>query len=1206
MTRHRDRESGAALIVAMLLMLVFTIMLIGFYFVTSGEQKVSWSNRDNEVTYYWAMAGLEQMSSLIADYFSHTATPVPSTLTTWVSSASNFQTYPTTVSTSGVPLVTGTYTLYCAAPPTSGTCDVNTMTLSLCSSVSSLGYCVGPIGGNGPLQGLEGLVAPFKITVVADGPSNTEVKLSRTVQEVAVPIFEFGIFSDSDLSFHAGADFAFGGRVHTNGNLYLAEDGGSTLDLNDHVTAAKGIIREQLINGYTMGTYPSTSCEYSGTYCAYVNVLTTANGCPAGTDGTQTGNCLTLQTNQGSVEQGPGSTKNPNWQTLSLSTYNGYIQDGTTGAKVLNLAIALPGINSKPIAMIQRPPFGESPTSALGMARFYNQASVRILLSDTQSDIMNLPSVDSTEQPYPLAEAGSLGMTYTLARNNTVPSTYCPSSSNCTLPALSPLQPPFAESLGASTDSDYMTAAGTTSLGGYIKIEMNLASSPGTWKDVTEEILAQGISRDLMTPTVEVDLNSGGSLASGNTYYYVVTALGPWGPAGATAETLGMEYGPYTTTSTYKTISINWNAVTGATGYRVHRGSSAGGETGYLQYANTVKSYNETNAAVTAGSPPKNQSIVHLEEARPNTMPAPPNLAPSSSGGSLTSGTYYYVVTAVGPWGESVGTQANVTFGSGYNNKVTISWTALPGATGYNVYRTTNTDAQTSSPVFIGANNGCISCNTTAAGSPYIDTGSGTITAQLPPVVTLNSVTAAEYAPNFYPINMYDSREGEVRDTSGPTTSSLNGIMNLVEIDVGNLQQWFAGNIATSGVYVYNGPDALNNSGYILYSSDRRMNCMDGQYELDGTCSSDTWSSTTGLPTAGETAQFGNEDIINSPNTNGAPNNSLDTGEDVNGNGVLDTYGVYAHPIAAPSTTVSPSGTNQSGTWSHIIQSLSNSSTTHPAFVRITGTQGQKNSVVIFRRALRLVNGTLGNLPPLSAAHPSTGSACSGGTAGGFTVVSENPVYVVGDYNASVANGFNDAFPLCHVPSSVMGDAVTLLSNYWQPGVQLACSSGAGCVSSQYVSGDASSFASPTWSGATSGQQGCNLSPQQRCAANTYYRMAVMAGKTIPFPAYNGTTALLSWGVQDTGTDGGVHNFLRYIEDWSTGQTLNYMGSLASFYYSQQATGIYKCCNTVYGAPTRNYAFDTDFQNINKLPPGVPRFTDVNALSYYQSILPTQ
>ena len=52
MNRRVIQESGAALIVAMLLMLVFTIMLIGFYFLTSGEQKVAWSSRDNGVTFY--------------------------------------------------------------------------------------------------------------------------------------------------------------------------------------------------------------------------------------------------------------------------------------------------------------------------------------------------------------------------------------------------------------------------------------------------------------------------------------------------------------------------------------------------------------------------------------------------------------------------------------------------------------------------------------------------------------------------------------------------------------------------------------------------------------------------------------------------------------------------------------------------------------------------------------------------------------------------------------------------------------------------------------------------------------------------------------------------------------------------------------------------------------------------------------------------
>ena len=351
--------------------------------------------------------------------------------------------------------------------------------------------------------------------------------------------------------------------------------------------------------------------------------------------------------------------------------------------------------------------------------------------------------------------------------------------------------------------------------------------------------------------------------------------------------------------------------------------------------------------------------------------------------------------------------------------------------------------------------------------------------------------TNASNSANFVPINMYDAREGEVRDSiaNSTATSSLNGIMNIVEVDVGNLQQWFVGNIATNGQYVFNGPDALNNSGYVLYTSDRRMNCNDAKpSETEVGCS------------GSETAEFGNEDIINPTTATGNVFGTLDTGEDVNGNGALDTYGTYPHPIAGGSTTVTPTGTTPSGTWSYIINSVS---TNKPAFVRLTNTQAQDNSVVIFRRALRLVNGSAGNLPPLSAAQATT---CSGGTSGGFTVVSENPIYLQGDYNASVANGFTDVSGQCHVPASVMGDAVTLLSNNWQPGAQ-----------SGYSSGDFNSFQYPTYPNCSN----------QRCATTTYYRMAVMSGKTIPFPQP-------SWGANDTGTDGGVHNFLRYLRTRAT------------------------------------------------------------------------
>ena len=87
----------------------------------------------------------------------------------------------------------------------------------------------------------------------------------------------------------------------------------------------------------------------------------------------------------------------------------------------------------------------------------------------------------------------------------------------------------------------------------------------------------------------------------------------------------------------------------------------------------------------------------------------------------------------------------------------------------------------------------------------------------------------------------------------------------------------------------------------------------------------------------------------------------------------------------------------------------------------------------------------------------------------------------------------------------------------------------------------------------------------------------------------------------DFGTDGGAHNFLRYLE---SGGTVNYQGAIATFYYNRQAVGTYKCCNTVYGAPTRNYNFDTDFLDPATLPPLTPVFRDINALGFAQEIRP--
>ena len=75
-------------------------------------------------------------------------------------------------------------------------------------------------------------------------------------------------------------------------------------------------------------------------------------------------------------------------------------------------------------------------------------------------------------------------------------------------------------------------------------------------------------------------------------------------------------------------------------------------------------------------------------------------------------------------------------------------------------------------------------------------------------------------------------------------------------------------------------------------------------------------------------------------------------------------------------------------------------------------------------------------------------------------------------------------------------------------------------------------------------------------------------------------------------------------EDWGAA-TLNYQGSLVSFYYSRQAIGTYKGIS--YNPPNRVYAFDGNFtQGPQWLPPRTPTLRTVNTTGFSQMLSPTQ
>ncbi len=385
---------------------------------------------------------------------------------------------------------------------------------------------------------------------------------------------------------------------------------------------------------------------------------------------------------------------------------------------------------------------------------------------------------------------------------------------------------------------------------------------------------------------------------------------------------------------------------------------------------------------------------------------------------------------------------------------------------------------------------------------------------------------------NWYPINLYDTREGEARDVAaGNNSCAAVGVMNAVEIDVGNLKRWLWGAIGANGTNV----DFVSQNGWVLYFSDRRGMLSNPNPPYNG---------------AEKSGDSGLEDSINTASAAGVPDGNLEpkpagtkfSPEDVNQNALPDFFGPANIGL---------------GFWNagvNVNAGITGAAPDNPYLPRIVSclSTGRKNWVSGARHAVKLVDAAFGNVP-----YRQDGTLAS---PGGFTLASENPVYIQGNFNSNAGDPAwaGGADVAGHAAASVIADSVMPLSNNWS---------------------DLNSFVNPTTMG-------------NRNAGVTYYRLAIAGGKNINFPRP-------AWGGNDYGTDGGAHNFLRYLENWG-GQTLNYKGSLVSLYYSTYLTGVFKCCTTVYSPPVRNYSFDADFALPGGLPPGTPLFRDVDTLGYRQ------
>jgi hypothetical protein len=413
-----QNESGIALITTLLILVLLSGLLVGFVSSVNSDQRLISIDRDQNRAFYASLAGLERLTADLGTLFNSNYAPSATQITALMA---------TPPAISDISYISpGGGSGYQIQYPT----DPQGRPLANTRTVPS-----------GPYEGLVGLITPYTMTSTARSITRSEVRTRRTLQTVAVPVFQFGIFSETDLSFHAGPDFNFGGRVHTNGDLYLAEGSGAVLTLADRVTAIGEVVRTNLINGWATATNYTGTVRVAMAPGAFRN-LTAAEGSLVGTIGS--------------------AQNEPTWTNLSIGTYNGNIRNGRTGARRMDLPLVSQG--ATPVDLIRRPPVAEDTGNpAVYQQRYFSMASLRILLSDTAAELTTLPSVTG--------------------------------SAPIELVNIAPDFTQIARSTGNAANG-YRSPINTPLIGGFIKIEMQDAG--GVWWDVTQEILQLGVAgRDL-------------------------------------------------------------------------------------------------------------------------------------------------------------------------------------------------------------------------------------------------------------------------------------------------------------------------------------------------------------------------------------------------------------------------------------------------------------------------------------------------------------------------------------------------------------------------------------------------------------------------------------------------------------------------------------------------------------------------------------
>jgi Tfp pilus assembly protein PilX len=350
----KPAEKGAALVIALLVLL----LLMGFAALavsrTSTEILMTGNDISEGRSFAASEASLENMTRDFVDIFEQKLVPTTSDIDT------------------------------IKAKPVPGFSNFNFVTDIRRTSENAPTILTG-----GSYSGLYALRDSWEVNSYATETS-TDVKtqLRRRFYSDRIPIFQFGMFFEDDLELNRPPFFTFGGRVHSNGNLFITAQPPSWGDgvyFNSRVTAAGEIVNDIW--------KPGTGTNFTDGVDNQSNVfISDASGVPQ-----------QLVTGEGSVKcvspsgtnvfaanpNLPNCSANPDW-TTQKAKFQGNLE---SGVRKLNLPLSLVkrGKNVGDTANISGTVSAVSSTtrdtSVTSKERLTNKPGLRISLSDSQAKL---------------------------------------------------------------------------------------------------------------------------------------------------------------------------------------------------------------------------------------------------------------------------------------------------------------------------------------------------------------------------------------------------------------------------------------------------------------------------------------------------------------------------------------------------------------------------------------------------------------------------------------------------------------------------------------------------------------------------------------------------------------------------------------------------------------------------------------------------